>query len=108
MKKNKLALLGLLGLIGLIGIPLQSYGLFGFFGFFGFFALSKMKNDEMLKENIGKATKNAFVISTIGLAIAMFLLTTFQNIEMIALTIAVIFVAQILTFSFSLAIYEKK
>lgn len=108
MKGNKLALLGLLGLIGLIGIPTQSYGLFGFFGFFGFFALAGLKNDEMLKENIGKAGKNAFVVSTIGVATIMVLLTTLQNIEITAIAIAITFVAQILTFSFSLSLYEKK
>lgn len=108
MKKNKLTLLGLLGLIGLIGIPTQNYGLFGFFGFFGFLALAGLKNDEMLKDNIAKAGKNAFVVSTICIAITMVLLTTLQNLEITAIAIATTFVLQILTFSFSLSIYEKK
>ncbi len=107
-KINKLAWLGLLGLVGLIGIPTQSYGLFGFFGFFGFLALVGLKDDEMLKKNIAKAGRNAFVVSTIGLAVVMVLLTTLQNIEIGAIAIAITFVAQILTFSFSLSIYEKK
>ncbi|MFT4304270.1 MAG: DUF3796 domain-containing protein [Candidatus Woesearchaeota archaeon] len=108
MKKNKLSLLGLLGLVGLLGIPTQNYGLFGFFGFFGFLALAGIKNDEMLKENISKAGRNAFVVSTIAVAITMILLTTFENLGITAIMIAVTFVAQILTFSFSLSFYERK
>lgn len=108
MKKNKLALLGILGFIGFLGIPLQIYGLFGFFGFFGFFSLANIKNDEMLKENIGKASTNAFIVSLIGLSIAMVLVTTLENLDIGIISIAIIFVLQILTFSFSLNIYERK
>lgn len=108
MKKDKLTLLGLLGLIGLLGIPTQNYGLFGFFGFFGFLGIYGLKNDEMLRENIAKSGKNAFVVSTVFIVIAMISLITFQNIELTAIMIALTFVAQILTFTFSLSIYEKK
>ena len=107
MKVNKLALFALLGLIGLVGIPTQNYGLFGFFGFFGFLALAGIKDDEMLKENIGKSARNAFVVSTIGLVLAMVILTTTVNMDFAVIAIASIFVLQILTFTFSLAIYEK-
>lgn len=107
MKTNRLALLGLLGLIGLIGIPTQNYGLFGFFGFFGFLSLFGIKNDEMLKENVMKASRNGFVVSVIGVATTIALLTTFENISIGVIMIAVTFVAQILTFSFSLSFYES-
>ena len=108
MKKNKFALIGLLGFLGLLGVPTQNYGLFGFFGFFGFLGLAALKNDEMLKENIGKAATNSFVVSLIGVASVMTLLTTLESLQVTAISIAVVFVAQVLTFTFSLAIYEKK
>ncbi|MFT4307952.1 MAG: DUF3796 domain-containing protein [Candidatus Woesearchaeota archaeon] len=107
MKMNRLALLALLGLVGLIGIPTQNYGLFGFFGFFGFLALARMKDDEMLTENIGKAARNAFVVSTIGLATLMVALIMLESMEMAAVGIASLFVLQVLTFSFSLSLYER-
>jgi hypothetical protein len=107
MNKNKFALLGLLGLIGLLGIPTQNYGLFGFFGFFGFLGLAGLKNDEMLKENIGKAATNSFVVSLIGVATIMIILATLESMEITAISVAVVFVLQILTFTFSLALYER-
>jgi hypothetical protein len=108
MKKNKLAYLGLLGLLGLIGIPTGQYALFGFFGFLGFLSLLRTKNDELLQENIAKAAANGFVISTIGLAITMTLVATFESITVAMFGIAITFVTQILTYAFSLSWYENR
>ena len=107
MKKNKISLLGLFGLIGLIGIPTGNYGFFGFFGFFGFLGLLSLKNDEMLRENIGKAAKNSFVVSLLGLATTIVLIATLESLEIASIAIAITFVVQILTFTFSLSLYEK-
>ncbi|MFT4244005.1 MAG: DUF3796 domain-containing protein [Candidatus Woesearchaeota archaeon] len=108
IKKNKMALLGFLGLLGLLGIPTQHYALFGFFGFFGFFALFTVKNDELLKENIRRASTNGFVVSLIGLSITMALVAIFESIDTTMIGIAVTFVAQILTYSFSIGFYERR
>lgn len=108
MKKNKMALLSLIGLFGLVGIPTQQYALFGFFGFFGFLSLLRLKNDELLKENIYKASTNAFLVSIISISITMVLVVILETITAAMIGLAVSFVLQMLTFNFSLAIYEKR
>lgn len=108
MKKNKMALISLLGLLGLLGIPTQQYALFGFFGFFGFLGLFKIKNDELLKENIGKASANAFIVSLVGLSITMVLIAILETMTVAMIGVAVTFVLQMLTYTFSLNIYEKR
>lgn len=108
MKKNKLAYLGLLGLIGLLGIPTGNYGLFGFFGLFGFLGLLRTKNDELLEQNIGKAASNAFMVSVVALAATMALVATLETVAVAMIGIAVTFVAQILTYTFSISYYERR
>ena len=108
MKKNKMALLGLLGLFGLLGIPTGQYALFGFFGFFGFLSLFLVKNDELLRRNIEKASTNGFIISLICLSITMVLVAIFETMDVAMIGVAVTFVAQMLTYSFSIGFYERK
>ena len=108
MKKNKLAYLGLLGLIGLLGIPTGNYGLFGFFGLFGFLGLLRTKNDELLEQNIGKAASNAFMVSVVALAATMALVATLETLAVAMIGIAVTFVVQILTYTFSISYYEHR
>jgi hypothetical protein len=108
MKKNKLAYLGLLGLIGLLGIPTGNYGLFGFFGFFGFLSLLRTKNDELLEQNINQAAANGFMVSVIGLAITMALVATLETVTAAMIGVAVTFVAQMLTYTFSITRYEHR
>ena len=108
MRKNKLAYLGLLGLIGLLGIPTGNYGLFGFFGFFGFLSLLRTKNDELLEANIGKAAANGFMVSVIGLAVTMALVATLETVTVAMIGVAVTFVAQILTYTFSISWLEHR
>ncbi|NBD73483.1 DUF3796 domain-containing protein [Patescibacteria group bacterium] len=108
MKKNKLAYLGLLGLIGLLGIPTGNYGLFGFFGLFGFLGLLFTKNDELLEQNIGKAASSAFAVSVVGLATTMALTATLESIDVAMVGVAATFVAQILTYTFSISWYEHR
>jgi hypothetical protein len=108
MKKNRMALISLLGLLGLIGIPTQQYGLFGFFGFFGFLSLFNLKNDELLQENIGKASKHAFIVSLIGLSLTIALVPVLETMTVIMVGIAITFCLQIFTFIFSLLMYEKR
>ena len=108
MKKHKLAYIGLLGLIGLLGIPTGNYGLFGFFGFFGFLSLLRTKNDELLDANISKAAANGFMVSVIGLAVTMALVATLESVSVAMIGIAVTFVAQMLTYTFSISLYESR
>jgi len=108
MQINKLVYLSLLGLLGLIGIPTGQYALFGFFGFFGFLSLLRTKNDELLQENIGKAASNGFIVSTVGLSTTMVLVATLETITIAMIGIAVTFVVQMVTYTFSLSLYEKQ
>lgn len=108
MKKNNLRYLGFLGIIGLLGLPTGNYGFFGFFGAFAFFALGNVKNDEMLKLNIARAGLNAFIVSFVGIIIAIAAVSIVQTLEAAALLIGGIFLAQLLTFIISYYVYENR
>lgn len=105
--KNKLSLLGLFGLLGLLGLITDNPGFYGFFGFFGFFGFANVLPDEMFKNNVNRAAKNAFfaglIIYPIIVVIGAF--TSFPIAYSIGF--AVNLAIQILVFSISLSIYEK-
>ncbi|MCW4010127.1 MAG: DUF3796 domain-containing protein [Candidatus Bathyarchaeota archaeon] len=67
MKTNKLGYLGFLGLTGLIG--LVNPWLFAFFSFFTLFVF--LKSDERIEQNIGRASRNAFIYDTIIATLTM-------------------------------------
>jgi hypothetical protein len=108
MKKNKLAYLGLLGLVGFMAIPTGDLGLLGFFGFFGFLPLFLTKNDELLKEVIGKASTNAFMVSVFGLAITMACMAIFKDSTIAIIGMISTYIAQIFTYSLSIGFYQKR
>lgn len=108
MRKNSIRFLGFLGLMGLLGIPTGNYGLFGFFGAFAFFAWGEIQNDEMFRINIAKAGLNAFVVSFVGLIIAIAALSMIQTLEIAALFIGGIFFVQLMTFIISFYIFERR
>ena len=108
MKKNNLRYLGFLGVIGLLGIPTDNYGLFGFFGAFAFFAWGEIRNDEMFRINVAKAGLNAFVVSFVGLVLAMAALSIMPTLATAALFIGGIFFAQLVTFIISFYVYERR
>lgn len=108
MKKSNLRYLGFLGVIGLLGLVTDNYGFFGFFGFFSFWCFAGMKNDELLRKNISRAGLNAFVVSFIGISLAIATLSIIQTLAAAALFIGGIFLAQIFTFIISLIVYERQ
>ena len=108
MKKNNIRFLGFLGFIGLLGIPTGNYGLFGFFGAFAFFGWGQIRNDEMFKLNIAKAGLNAFVVSFVGLILAITAISILRTLETAALFIGGIFFVQLMTFIISLYVYERR
>jgi len=99
--------LGFLGLLGLLGLLTGNYGLFGFFGFFGFFGTAFKNTDELLRKNINRAGLNGFVVAMLGLVLSMVIITSLGALEAAAMLIAFTFVASMLTFTFSLHIYER-
>lgn len=108
MKKSNLRFLGFLGFIGFLGFPTGNYGFFGFFGAFAFFTFGAIRNDEMFKIHIAKAGLNAFVVSFVGLVLAISALSIIQTLEIAALFIGGIYLIQLLTFVFSYMVYEKR
>ncbi|RQD68647.1 MAG: hypothetical protein D5S00_08485 [Tindallia sp. MSAO_Bac2] len=94
-----------MGLIGLLGIPTGNYG---FFGAFAFFAWGEIRNDEMFKINVAKAGLNAFVVSFVGLTLAIAALSILQTLAAAALFIGGIFFVQLMTFIISFYVYEKR
>lgn len=108
MKKNNLRFLGFLGFVGILGLITGNYGFFGFFGAFAFFAWGEIQNDEMFKLNIAKAGLNAFVVSFVGIVLAIATLSIIKRLEVAALSIGVIFFAQLMTFIISFYEYEKR
>ena len=96
--------MGLLGLLGLLGLITDNPGFYGFFGFFGFSGLLRSLPDEMFKQNVNKAAKNAFFtvanhISDGGCYWHPFSLFPFALV--FTFGFAVNFAVQILVFSFS-------
>ncbi|MDW7672553.1 MAG: DUF3796 domain-containing protein [Bacillota bacterium] len=108
MRKGKLRYLGLLGFVGLIGVFIGEPGLYGFFGFFGFFAVTFQQQDELLEQNLNKAGMNGFVVSMLGLALAIMIVALSHSFQWLPLMVGIVFALQILTFTISLLIYEKK
>ena len=107
MKKSKLRYLGILGLVGLAGVATGQPGLFGFFGFFGFFAVTFQQEDELLRWNLARAGLNGFVVSLVGLAIAIALVAIQRSFQWLALMVGVVFALQVLVFTVSLVVYER-
>ena len=108
MRKGKLRYLGLLGFVGLIGVFMGAPGLYGFFGFFGFFAVTFQQQDELLEQNLNKAGMNGFVVSMLGLALTILVVTVTRSFQWLALMVGIVFALQILTFTISLLLYEKE
>ena len=107
MKKSKLRYLGLLGLVGLAGVATGQQGLFGFFGFFGFFAVTFQQEDELLRWNLARAGLNGFVVSLVGLAIAIAVVAMQRSFQWLVLMVGVVFALQVLAFTVSLVVYER-
>ncbi|QGU00661.1 hypothetical protein SYNTR_2067 [Candidatus Syntrophocurvum alkaliphilum] len=108
MNVKYLRYLGFLGLLGLLGLVFDNYGLFGFFGFFGLLGLSHIKSDELFEKNLAIAGLYAFIVSLICLSILMVLVVTIGSLEVAAIGVAITFVLQVLTFTFSFNIIEKR
>ncbi|MCW4018327.1 MAG: DUF3796 domain-containing protein [Candidatus Bathyarchaeota archaeon] len=75
MTTNKLGYLGLLGLTGLIGFI--DPWMFAFFSFFTLFVF--LKSDERIEQNIGRASRNAFIYYTIIATATMAYILTVQT-----------------------------
>lgn len=108
MKIRQLRLFSFLGLLGLLGLVTDNPGFYGFFGFFAFMAFATVKTDELLEMNIAKAGLNAFLVSLVGLAVAVVSVSLAQTLEIAAAFIVGVFIAQILIFVVFINVYEKK
>jgi hypothetical protein len=108
MQKGKLWYLGFLGFIGLFGVVMGQPGLYGFFGFFGFFAATFRQQDELLEQNLNRAGMNGFVVSMLGLTLAIMVVALSRSFQWLPLMVGLVFAVQILTFTLSLMVYEKK
>jgi hypothetical protein len=103
MKTNKLGYVGMLGLSGLIGILNPwLFSLFSFFSFFVFF-----KSDERTDQNIGRASRNAFIYDTIIATLTMAYILTAQPFENMPL-FAALLAQGILIFNISYWHYQEK
>ena len=107
MKSSWLKYLGFLGLVGFLGIITDNIGFLGFFGFFGFFSYAKVLSDERLEANINKSARNAFFVSVPVFVIATVLAGIMKDLSVYIYAFIVVFILQLLTFSFSLKLYEK-
>lgn len=93
--------------MGLAGVITGNPGLFGFFGFFGFFAVTFQQEDELLRWNLARAGLNGFVVSLLGLAIAIAVVALQRSFQWLALMVGVVFALQVLAFTISLVVYER-
>lgn len=107
--KRKLRYLGFLGFLGLLGLFTGNPTFYGLFNFFGFWALSsKQKSDELLKLNAARAGLNAFIASLVAVSLAIAAISFLKTLEAAAISIALVFTAQVLTFIISFNYYEKQ
>lgn len=103
MKTNKRGYLGMLGIAGLIGILNPwLFSLFSFFTFFVFF-----KSDERTDQNIGRASRNAFIYDTIIATLTMAYILTSQPFEAMPLFAALLFQGTTI-FTLSYWLYQEK
>ncbi len=65
-------------------------------------------NKTILEQNLNKAGMNGFVVSMLGLALAVMIVALGRSFQWLPLMVAIVFALQILTFTISLLIYEKK
>ncbi len=107
MKSSWLKYLGFLGFLGFLGLVTNNIGFYGFFGFFGFFSYTRILNDERLEININKSARNAFIVSMTVFVIAMVIAGLMEDFSVYAYAFIVLFILQILTFSFSLKYYDR-
>ena len=107
MKRSWLKHLGFLGFIGVLGLFTDNIGFYGFFGFFGFFSYNKVISDERLETNINKAARNAFITLIPVFVVATVTAGILKDISVFSYAFIVLVILQIITFSFSLRIYEK-
>ena len=106
--KSRLRYLGFLGFLGLLGLT-GNPAFYGLFNFFGFWAVSpKQKSDELLKLNVAKAGLNAFFASLVSVSLTIVTISFFKTLEAAAISIALVFTTQILTFIISFNYYEKR
>ncbi len=105
---RNLKFLALLGLLGLLGLFTDNPGFYGFFGFFAFASFSGMKEDELLQKNACRAGFNAFLVSLVGLALAIALGALTLDLPLMSLAVGIVFAAQLVTFVVSFQIYERR
>lgn len=101
-KGSRLKYLAVLSLLGLLGLVTGNVGFYGFFGFLGFVGFAKIKADERLMANLAKAVFYGFVVSLVGLSLAIAVSGFFRSTEAAMVGLAVVFVLSILTFTVSL------
>jgi hypothetical protein len=108
--KSWLRYLGFLGFLGLLGLFTGNYSFYGLFTLFGFWGLSnrKQKSDELLKSNAARAGLNAFYTSLVTVCLTIVVMSVFKTLEAAAISVAVVFAVQLLTFIISLNYYERR
>ncbi len=109
MKASWLRYFGFLGFLGLLGLFTGNPGFYGLFNFFGLWGISgKKKSDELLKLNVARAGLNAFVVSLVGMCLTIAVLSFIKTMQAAAICVAAVFMAQLLTFIFSLNYFENR
>jgi len=91
---NPIALLGVIGLVGIIGF---------FGGSWGWFIWVKRPVDERYFRNIGKAARNGFVISMIGISSILALLGLKSTYQIIIIAVVILF--ETLLFGFLISFF---
>ncbi|MBD3414697.1 MAG: DUF3796 domain-containing protein [Candidatus Aminicenantes bacterium] len=108
MKSSWLKYLGFLGFLGFLGLFTRNIGFYGFFGFFGFFTYAKIIRDERLEENINKSARNAFIVMPFVFVISTVVVSVMNEINVYIYAFIALVILQILIFTVSLKIYEKR
>ena len=105
--KNALWYLGFLSVLSLLYFVEGKLGFIGFLGFISYFSIYKM-SDERLEENVGRATRNAFMYMVFfGSATFVYGYLT-KNMEIILPAFLVLFGGSLLVCLLSLFYYNKK
>ncbi len=110
MKSNKiLSNLSLLACLAILAPITGQDSWLAFLSFFTFSLFKRHKSDERLRENLNKASRNAFIVSILGWVMLIFFITNNPIVkEEIFTFIQAVIAIFTITFVVSINLYEKK
>lgn len=107
-KGNPFLYLTLLSLLGLLGFVTGEPGWLGFLGFLGWLGWARTPYDERLRANVARASQIGFAVAMVGVTLLVALSALEVPQTVVSVGLAALFVAMLLTFGISVAVFERR